>query len=52
MCCHDWGAQHGIGYIDAKAFNQDKHTIDIQKKIESNSKGFEFIKKCQKTKKI
>jgi len=24
MCCHDWGAQHGVGFIDSMAFDQSK----------------------------
>ena len=40
MCCHDWGAQHGIGFVDEKAFDQNKLTADVEKKIKQNSKGF------------
>ena len=31
MCCHDWGAQHCIGYLDSKAFNEDKEIEEIVK---------------------
>tara|TARA_B100000780_G_scaffold278545_1_gene252458 strand:+ start:446 stop:1774 length:1329 start_codon:yes stop_codon:yes gene_type:complete len=50
MCCHDWGAQHGIGFVDEKAFDQSKLTADIQKKIDNDSKGFDLLKNAKKPK--
>ena len=40
MCCHDWGAQHSIGYVSNEAFENDKITNDLEKKIKNNEKGF------------
>ncbi len=50
MCCHDWGAQHGVGFIDSMAFDQSKLTNEVQKKISNNSKGFELLKNAKKPK--
>jgi MoaA/NifB/PqqE/SkfB family radical SAM enzyme len=47
MCCHDWGARHGIGFIDEKAFDQNKLTNEVDKKIKNNSKGFELLKNAK-----
>ena len=47
MCCHDWGARHGIGYIDEKAFDQNQLTNEVEKKIKNNSKGFELLKNAK-----
>ena len=27
MCCHDWGAQHGVGFVSNDAFTNDKKTL-------------------------
>jgi len=43
MCCHDWGAQHGIGFVDEKAFTNKKIVLDIENKIKNNKKGFELL---------
>lgn len=48
MCCHDWGAQHGIGFIDKQAFDQKKITNDIQRKIKNKIKGFELLNNAKK----
>ena len=48
MCCHDWGAQHGIGFVDEKAFDQNKLTADVEKKIKQNSKGFSLLRNAKK----
>jgi MoaA/NifB/PqqE/SkfB family radical SAM enzyme len=48
MCCHDWGAQHGIGFVDEKAFNQTKLTMDVEKKIKDNAKGFKLLSNAKK----
>ena len=48
MCCHDWGAQHGIGFVDEKAFNQTKLTKDVEKKIKDNAKGFKLLSNAKK----
>jgi len=50
MCCHDWGAQHGVGFVDSMAFDQSKLTNEVQKKINNNSKGFELLKNAKKPK--
>ena len=52
MCCHDWGAQHCIGYVSEKAFNIDKTIIDLEGKIKGNKKGFELLKDAKKPKKF
>ena len=48
MCCHDWGAQHCLGYIDKLAFNIEKTIDDLEKKIINNKKGFELLKNAKK----
>ena len=48
MCCHDWGAQHGIGFVDEKAFDQKKLTADVEKKIKDKAKGFDLLKNAKK----
>ena len=50
MCCHDWGAQHGIGFIDKKAFENKAVVLDIENKIKSKKKGFELLNKALKPK--
>ena len=50
MCCHDWGAQHGIGFLDEKAFNNDKIISDIENKIKDKKKGFELLNKANRPK--
>ena len=48
MCCHDWGAQHGIGFVDERAFDQSKLTHEVEKKIKENAKGFDLLKNAKK----
>ena len=48
MCCHDWGAQHGVGFIDEKAFDQTKLTAAVEEKIKVNAKGFSLLKNAKK----
>jgi len=48
MCCHDWGARHGVGFVDEKAFDQDKLTNEVEKKIQGNAKGFELLKTAKR----
>ncbi len=48
MCCHDWGAQHGIGFVDEKAFDQSKLTAAVEEKIRNNAKGFSLLKNAKK----
>jgi MoaA/NifB/PqqE/SkfB family radical SAM enzyme len=50
MCCHDWGAQHGIGFIDEKAFDNSKIVSDLEKKIKERKKGFELLNNAVKPK--
>ena len=47
MCCHDWGAQHGIGYVAKEAFNEDKKFNEVFNKIKSKKKGFELMPKAK-----
>ena len=47
MCCHDWGAQHGIGFIDKKAFNNKKAFLDIENKIKEKKRGFELLNQAK-----
>ena len=48
MCCHDWGAQHGIGFVDKDAFDNKKIVLDIEKKINDKKKGFELLSNAKK----
>jgi len=43
MCCHDWGAQHGIGFVSKDAFSQ-KSYLDVKNSIDIKKKGFELLK--------
>lgn len=48
MCCHDWGAQHGVGFIDKDAFENDhKEFLKVKEKIETKKKGFELLKEAK-----
>jgi MoaA/NifB/PqqE/SkfB family radical SAM enzyme len=50
MCCHDWGAQHCLGYVDNLAFEIGE-TLDIlEKSIKNNKKGFELLKNAKRPK--
>jgi hypothetical protein len=44
MCCYDWGNQHPVGFVDDLSFNNKNEVINIKKKIENNSKGFQLMK--------
>ena len=48
MCCHDWGAQHGIGFVNEKAFNNKNIISDIDNKIKDKKKGFELLYRAKK----
>lgn len=48
MCCHDWGAQHCLGFIDKKSFDIDKTLKNLEKNIIDNKKGFELLKNAKK----
>ena len=50
MCCHDWGAQHGIGFIDEEAFDNKSVVSDLEKKIKERRKGFELLNQAKKPK--
>ena len=50
MCCHDWGAQHCVGVIDKRSFDNDKIMNDLEKSIKNNKKGFELLKKAERPK--
>ena len=48
MCCHDWGAQHGIGFASDKAFKDDKNEfLKVKEKIDTNKKGFELLNQAK-----
>jgi MoaA/NifB/PqqE/SkfB family radical SAM enzyme len=44
MCCYDWGNQHPVGFVDDLSFNNKNEVLNIKKKIENNSKGFQLMK--------
>lgn len=45
MCCHDWGAQHGVGFINKEPYeNDEKEFLKVKEKIEGKKKGFELLK--------
>lgn len=48
MCCHDWGAKHCVGYLDKRAFNEEKVLADLEKSIKANKKGFELLVNAKK----
>ena len=48
MCCHDWGASHGIGYLSEEAFKEDEAKNKVVDKIKNNQKGFELLKNAKK----
>lgn len=50
MCCHDWGAQHCVGFIDEEAFKEDEVIAKLEDSIKSNKKGFELLKNAKKPK--
>tara|TARA_Y100000591_G_C21842445_1_gene706562 strand:+ start:1029 stop:2390 length:1362 start_codon:yes stop_codon:yes gene_type:complete len=50
MCCHDWGAQHCVGVIDKRSFDNDKIINDLEKSIKNNKQGFELLKKAERPK--
>ena len=50
MCCHDWGASHGIGYLSKEAFKEDEAKKVVEDKIKNNQKGFELLKNAKKLK--
>jgi len=51
MCCHDWGAQHCIGFLSKEAFKFDETIKDLEKKINNVKKGFELLLNAKKPKK-
>ncbi len=50
MCCHDWGARHGIGYLSKEAFKEDDAKNEVAEKIQKNQKGFELLRNAVKPK--
>lgn len=45
MCCHDWGAQHAIGYANKVAFESPNDAIDrVKTRAEKGKKGYETFK--------
>ena len=48
MCCHDWGAQHGVGFISEDPYKNDhREFLDVKEKIEKNKKGFSLLKNAK-----
>jgi MoaA/NifB/PqqE/SkfB family radical SAM enzyme len=47
MCCHDWGAQHCIGYIDEDAFNNENETKKVVENINLKKRGFELLQNAK-----
>ena len=48
MCCHDWGAQHGVGFFSDAAYKDDKKEfLNVKDKIDSNQKGFSLLKNAK-----
>ena len=44
MCCYDWGATHTVGYLSKLGFeNGDKEYLNVKRKAEKKSKGFEMM---------
>jgi len=52
MCCHDWGAQHCIGYLSPEAFKFDKTINNLEAKVKDNKKGFELLRNAKKPNKF
>ena len=52
MCCHDWGAQHCLGFIDKRAFEIDKTVKELERNIKDKKKGFELLINAKKPKKF
>ena len=50
MCCHDWGASHGIGFLSEEAHQEEEHKKAVVEKIKNNQKGFELLKGAKKLK--
>ena len=43
MCCHDWGAQHGVGFINKEAYeNDEKEFLKVKEKIEGKKKVLNY----------
>ena len=48
MCCHDWGAQHGVGFVNKDAFEKSKKEyLDVKEKIDKKKKGFELLNQAK-----
>lgn len=52
MCCHDWGAQHCLGFIDKRSFEIDKTVRELEKNIKDKKRGFELLANAKKPKKF
>ena len=49
MCCHDWGAQHAVGYASEEAYTSGKDAIaSVEIRTQKNQKGFETFKKAKR----
>ncbi len=45
MCCHDWGAKHCLGYLDADGIkDNEKDLRHVYDNTQKNKKGFELLK--------
>lgn len=48
MCCHDWGAQHGVGFVNKDAFEKSKKEyLVVKEKIDKKKKGFELLNQAK-----
>ena len=44
MCCYDWGQEHPIGYIDARAYDEGLQPYEeVKAKADHGARGFEMM---------
>lgn len=48
MCCYDWGSEHPIGYVDARAWEEmPVDYVAVMEKVGQRAKGFELLTRVQ-----
>lgn len=48
MCCYDWGSEHPIGYVDARAWEETPADyVAVMEKVGQRAKGFELLTRAQ-----
>jgi MoaA/NifB/PqqE/SkfB family radical SAM enzyme len=48
MCCYDWGNEHPIGYVDARAWTEaPADYAGVMDKARSGAKGFELLARIE-----